>query len=300
MMDMPAVLPQKELAANTLQLGAFAVFLFLHGWNTQERGNQHGTIASKISAIRWHHRALAGYEPETDAGHALLMRALKRLSKPVAKKHPLTARMLRGIFGLLDLNQSGHQLVWGLLLIGYFFLLRRGEFLKVDGKWEKYVLLFGDAQFYNANEEPCKAQHATMVGIVLRGGKNNQFGRNEIRYQFATGDPLLCPVRGLAWIRMANRVHKTQPWEPISRLRSNHGVGNGHVVQLLKEVASELGLNAVNYSTHSIRIGGSTALLNSGANPLVIKLLGRWLSDCYQSYPVLTAKGTVGVSRLMC
>jgi hypothetical protein len=175
------------------------VFLFLYGWNTRERGNQHGTIAS----IRWHHRILVGYEPETDARHALLMQALKRLSKPVAKKHPLTARMLRGVFGLLDMSQSGHQLVWGLLLIGYF-LLRRGEFLKVDGKWEKYVLLFGDAQYYDENEEPCKVRHATLVGIVLRGGKNNQFGRNELRYQFATGDPLLRPVRGLAWIRIAN------------------------------------------------------------------------------------------------
>jgi hypothetical protein len=52
-----------------------------------------------------------GMKPETDAGHALLMQALKRLSKPVAKKHPLTARMLRGIFGQLDISQSGHQLV---------------------------------------------------------------------------------------------------------------------------------------------------------------------------------------------
>jgi len=300
MMEMPVVLPHKERSTNTLQLGAFAVFLFLYGWNTRERGNQHGTIASKISAIRWHHRVMVGYEPETDAGHALLMQALKRLSKPVAKKHPLTARMLRGIFSLLDMNQSGHQLVWGLLLIGYFFLLRRGEFLKVDGKWEKYVLLFGDAQFYDESERPCKARRATMVGIVLRGGKNNQFGRNEIRYQFATGDPILCPVRGLAWIRIANRVHKTQPWEPIARTGSNHGVENRHVVQLLKEVAVVLGLNPANYSSHSIRIGGTTSLLNSGANPLVIKLLGRWLSDCYQSYPVLTSKGTVGVSKLMC
>ncbi len=174
------------------------MFLFLYGWNTQERGCQLGTIASKISAIRWHHRALVGYEPEADAGHALLMQALKRLPKLVAKKHSLTARMLRGIFGLLDMSQSGHQLVWGLLLIGYFFLLRRGEFLKVDGKLEKYVLLFGDAQFYDENERPCKVRHATMVGIALRGGKNNQFRRNEIRYQFATGDPLLCTVRGLA------------------------------------------------------------------------------------------------------
>jgi hypothetical protein len=77
-----------------------SVCFVLHGWNTQERDNQHWTIARKISAIRWHHWALAGYETETDVGHALLTRALKRLSEPVAKKHPLTARMLRGIFGL--------------------------------------------------------------------------------------------------------------------------------------------------------------------------------------------------------
>jgi hypothetical protein len=191
-------------------------------------------------------------------------------------------------------------LVWGLLLIGYFFLLRRGEFLKVDSKWEKYVLLFGDAHFYDENEEPCKVRHSNMVGIVLRGGKNNQFGRNEIRYQFATVDPLLCPVRGLAWIRVANRIHKTQPWEPIARVGPNRGLENGHIVHLSKEVATAVGLNAGNYSAHSIRIGGSTALLNIGANPLAIKFLGRWLSDCYQSYPVLTSKGTVGVSRLMC
>jgi hypothetical protein len=274
--------------------------LFQHGWYTRERGNQNGTLSSKISAIRWNHRALVGYEPETDAGHALLMQALKRLSKPVAKKYPLTARMLRGNFGLLDLSQSGHQLVWGLLLIGYLFLLRRGEFLKVDGKWEKYVFLFGDAQFYDENEEPRKARRATMVGIVLRGGKKNQFGRNEIRYQFETGVPLLCPLRGFSWIRIANRAHKTQPWEPIARLGPNRGVENGDIVQLLKVVATTLGLNAADYSTHSIRIGRSTALLNGGTHPLVIKLPGRWLSDCYDSYPVLTSKGTVGTSKLMC
>ncbi len=118
------------------------------------------------------------------------------------------------------------------------FLLSRGEFVKVDGKWEQYVLLFGDAQFYNGSERPCKVRHATMVGIVLRGGKNNQFGRNEIRYQFATGDPLLCPVRGLAWIRIANGAHNTQPSEPIARAGPNLGVENGHIVHLLKEVAA--------------------------------------------------------------
>lgn len=300
MMEWPSLLPRSTIAANTLQFSSYAVFLFLHGWNTKDCGNQHGTIASKISAIRWHHRILTGYDPETDAGYPLLMRTLKRLSRPVAKKHPLTSNMLRRIFDRLDLSQSEHQLAWGLILIGYFFLLRRGEFLKVDGKWETYVLRYGDLQFYNSAEHVCKSRNATMVGLVLRGGKNNQYGRNEVRYQFATGDPVLCPVRGLAWIRLSGRIHRTRPWDPVSHIGNGRGVGNGHIVQILKHIAREMGLDERNYSTHSIRIGGSTALLNAGAQPLVIKLLGRWLSDCYQEYPVLLAKGSMGVSKLMC
>ncbi len=139
-----------------------------------------------------------------------------------------------------------------------------------------------------------------MIEMVLRGGKNNQYGRNEVRYQFATGDPVLCPVRGLAWIRLSGRIHRTRPWDPVSHIGNGRGVGNGHIVQILKHIAREMGLDESNYSTHSIRIGGSTALLNAGAQPLVIKLLGRWLSDCYQEYPVLLAKGSMGVSKLMC
>jgi hypothetical protein len=36
---------------------------------------------------------------------------------------------------------------------------------------------------------------------------------------------------------IANRVHMTQPWEPKTRAGPNHGVENGHLEQLLKEVA---------------------------------------------------------------
>jgi len=117
--------------------------------------------------------------------------------------------------------------VWGPLLIGEFFLLRHGEFLKVDEKWEKYALLFG-----------------TLSSTTPR---RNRAGRN------------MKP-----W------------WHRIARREEN-------------QYAVDVGLDATSY-TQSIRIGGSTALLNGGANPLVIKLLGRGMSDCYQSYPVLTSK----------
>ena len=78
------------------------------------------------------------------------------------------------------------------------------------------------------------------------------------------------------------------------------GLGNGHMVKVLKTLAIDMGLNADDYSSHSLRIGGSTSLLNGGAPPLIIKLLGRWLSSCFESYPVLQATGTRGISNLMC
>jgi hypothetical protein len=93
---------------------------------------------------------------------------------------------------------------------------------------------------------------------------------------------------------MAGRVRKTNPWEPVSKISKDQGVVNGHIIQVLKQISKDMGLYERNYLTHSIRIGGSSALLNAGARPLGIKLLGLWLSDCYQEYPVLLAKRSVG------
>ena len=73
-------------------------------------------------------------------------------------------------------------------MLGYFYLLRRSECLKVDGKWFDYVLRLGDIRIYNSNEEPCQYGVATMVGITLKWAENNQYGRNDVRFQHKTGD----------------------------------------------------------------------------------------------------------------
>ena len=38
------------------------------------------------------------------------------------------------------------------------------------------------------------------------------------------------------------------------------------------------------YGAHSLRIGGATALFAGGADPMVIRPMGRWSSDCYRLY----------------
>ena len=208
--------------------------------------------------------------------------------------------MLRVLRKQLNLSDPKLQLLWGGLVVGYFFLLRRSEYLMVDGKWFWYVLQLGDIRFYNSSNEICPAGMATMVGITLKGAKNNQYGRNEVRIQHKTGDKVLCPVVAARWIKHAAKYFGTGVDEPALSTGHGNGVSAVWIIKILKSLAKSMGLNPQDYSSHSVRIGGATILLNTGCNPLIIKLLGRWLSNCFEEYPVLLASGTVGVSQLMC
>jgi hypothetical protein len=169
-------------ATNTIRLGEYAVYLWLRGMNRRSRGNTHGTIAAKITAIRWFHRYDIGFELPVDAGHALLMRGIRRCSAPVRKHQPVTPRMLRVIHGRCTLHLPRERLLWGGLALAYFFLLRRSEYL-LDGRGTKaYVLKLEDIAFFDTEGNRRRRRHAKVVGIRLHGAKNNQFGRLEWRY----------------------------------------------------------------------------------------------------------------------
>ena len=45
-----------------------------------------------------------------------------------------------------------------------------------------------------------------------------------------------------------------------------------------------IGEQPAQFGTHSYRIGGATALFAAGADPTIIRTMGRWSSDCYRLY----------------
>jgi len=59
------------------------------------------------------------------------------------------------------------------------------------------------------------------------------------------------------------------------------------LASLTKELRSVLqgcGLPADHYFTHSFRIGVATTAAGAGVPSWLIKILGRWSSDCYERY----------------
>ena len=184
-------------------------------------------------------------------------------------------------------------------MLGFFFLLRRSEYLFIGARYHSYILKRKDIIFLDSNHAPCRPRETVIVGIRLYGAKNNQYGREEIRYRHCTGHPILCPIRGARWVAKAAKALKTPLEMPALSLHSQKGITAHQMSQVIKAGVVACDLNPKRYSTHSIRIGGATALLNAGTDSLLIKLLGRWLSNCLEEYPVLTAKGTEGLSTKM-
>ena len=52
------------------------------------------------------------------------------------------------------------------------------------------------------------------------------------------------------------------------------------------------------FGTHSLRIGGATALFAAGADETVIRTMGRWSSDCYRLYVRACFESTLKWSRI--
>lgn len=72
---------------------------------------------------------------------------------------------------------------------------------------------------------------------------------------------------------------------PLFRLLNGKPLSYMYFKSWLKQQVGHIGVEAQYIDTHSLRIGGATALLDLGASETIIKQAGRWLSsDCPQLY----------------
>ena len=67
----------------------------------------------------------------------------------------------------------------------------------------------------------------------------------------------MCPVLAARWIKKAAQHFGTGPSDPALATSGGHVVSVAWVIKILKSLAQSLGLDPKNYSSHSVRIGGS-------------------------------------------
>ena len=65
----------------------------------------------------------------------------------------------------------------------------------------------------------------------------------------------------------------------------------------VKALMASVGQNPEHFGAHSLRIGGATALFAAGADPTIIRTMGRWSSDIYRLYVRACFPQTIEWSR---
>ncbi|XP_073453710.1 integrase/recombinase xerD homolog [Aquarana catesbeiana] len=200
--------------------------------------------------------------------------ALKGYRRAVVKRdsrRPVTFEILRGIgdkLGVVCSSEYEVVLFKVAFVLAFFGAFRIGELVSPSKKVQGGIRL----QEVQLDEEG--------VSIFLRKSKTDQGGRGRmVRIYPIHGSPQ-CPVgtvRKFLKVRPDFQgpllVHQKGTW--LSRFQ---------FVAVFKKCLQGLGLEEKDFSSHSFRIGAATEAARLGLDVEVIKRIGRWESNRFQSY----------------
>ena len=154
--------------------------------------------------------------------------------------------------------------------MAYFTGMRLGELVakKVGVFDPMFTVTRGDMTF-----DP----EGRYVRFQNRGGKSDVLNRGEERFLMAAGDgSVFCPVKLLRELWDLNAGHGADA--PFLQHADGRLVTQRQVVDLLKRVASEVGVDPATVAGHTLRISAATHLAEDGVALSEIQIFGGWLT----------------------
>ena len=249
---------------------------------------KHGTVQGYLTGVR-HYHVDAGLGDVTKHPRVTAsMTGLKKASGAAVQKKPVTPQMLMLLQEKLRATgQTLHQYLADCILTQFFFMLRASEctgssqnvvdldkvIRRKDLKWKRngrYI-----QQFWRADE----------VEIHIRTSKTDQVGVGAFRSMRVSGEAL-CVVKALQDVYALGL--EMEDTAPLFMTPTGIMVTREMVSEVLKSVALDLGEYADEYSSHSLRRGGATALYSKGYSREEIMYMGRWKSDSWLRYAKMT------------
>ena len=266
----------------------------------KDRGVAVGTAACYFGQVQGWHAKEHGVKLAAGIKLSRLLAMLKGLRRIVGEAPRVVRRgiapgALRKAMDLL-LNPAvpAHANIRAALATALQGLLRSAEYACDAGvKWNP-VKHLSRADITECSEErlvlmmlPCKnMRHLTGKTVPLIIGAGGQLidAVAEVRNMLAV-DPV------------SPQLAKSTPLfrDPAS----NEPLRTSHVRDMVRGMMSAVGeTTPTDFGTHSLRIGGATALFAAGADETVIRTMGRWSSDCYRLYVRACFETTLKWARL--
>jgi len=194
-----------------------------------------------------------------------------------------------------------------------YFCMRSCEYLRVPDAESKRtkLLCLRNIRFFKDNEEiPHSSKHlksADCIAITFEFQKNKE--KNETICQDSTNDPILCPVK--SWASIVTRIYnykgstKDTPVNIVQHRDKLYKISSKDSINFLRKTVrsmkeANLGFEANEIGTHSIRSGGAMSMKLSDISESTIRLIGRWRSDSFLRYIRTQVKEfSINISRRM-
>ena len=238
------------------------------------------TIKNYLSAVRNLHLENGHPDPTTNNfGLDRVLQGIKR-HKGTAKRtrFPITLEILTSIkpFLFLTHNRRDATMLWASFTLAFFGFLRCSEFTCPTQKTfqpQKH-LCSSDVSFLPDLASP------TYIEVRIKHSKTDQYGQGAT-LSIATSDSPICAVQALKeYITICN----PQANQPLFRFASGKFLTLPLVTSTLRQCLKYLNVSSEKYASHSFRIGAATTAAEKGIPPWLIKVLGRWESDCFSIY----------------
>ena len=193
-------------------------------------------------------------------------------------RFPITISILRQIYAKLKPFQSldtDSSMLWAAFTLAFFGFLRSSEFT-YNGKFNiQSHLTRSDVHFYPNIVQPVSFE------VVIKKSKTDPF-RETAKLTIAKSNSTVCAVTALRdYLLQTNPSGATQP---LFQFSDGRHLTRSSLTNNLRALLKVCGLDSTCYASHSFRIGAATTAGAAGLPDWLIKVLGRWKSDAYQSY----------------
>jgi hypothetical protein len=253
-------------------------------------GTSVATLKQAVFAIKDAHKR-AGHGDATGKMHRLwiVINSLERCSVKKPRRLGVTVPMLKWIGKQFEEGAAAHgelkvncRVMVASLLTAWFFMLRAKEFCDSSGVDEEMILRGQDVQFTIKGE--VVREKAEEVTIQFRKTKVDQAAFGTCRTLLRTGVKHMCVVSALEDLKeVAPRRFGEGPEVhlPLFRWASGQVLRRLEVQHILQRAAREVGLPAERFQSHSLRIGGASALCQATGE---VEIEFRWTSSAVHRY----------------
>ena len=255
------------------------------------RNHSYNTIRTYLAAIRFAN-INAGFSSEFAKMEALHMslKGVKRLKGALSrpKRQPVTIdtlKLLTNGLRTLTMDERDKLMLWAAFTTAFFAFLRSAEFCAPqNNSFDPHsCLLVKDVKV---------SSHAAIVNIKV--SKADPFRNGQAVRLSATGSSV-CPLRALR----NHLVHCMNPEIPLFTFIDNSFLTRQRLTSIVRDLLKHSGAESSQLSSHSFRIGAATTAAAAQVPDWLIKVLGRWSSNCYQQY-IRTPKEVIdNVPRLL-